>query len=97
MKDMGIITGSDEQAKELIVGKDTVYVHTNITKVEKDAGGKEVDNLYQYHEVQYGKDEYIKKMSEATIQLRAQAESAQEALDYLISSTSGASDNTTKA
>lgn len=97
MKDMGIITGSGEQAKELIVGKDTVYVHTDITKVEKDAEGKEVDNLYQYHEVQYGKDEYIKKMSEANTRLQTQVESTQEALDFLILSTSGASDDTTTA
>ncbi len=29
MKDIGIVRGSVEQAKNLIVGKDTVYVHTD--------------------------------------------------------------------
>ena len=97
MVDCGTVTGSKKWAEALIIGKDTVYVHADITKLDqKDDQGNDM-NLYQYHEVQYGKDEYIKKMSEATIQLRAQAESAQEALDYLISSTSGASDNTTTA
>lgn len=59
MKDMGIVQGSATQAKPLVIGKDTVYVHTNIVKLEVDPEGNPTDNLYQYHEVQYGKDEYI--------------------------------------
>lgn len=51
MKNMGIVRGSEEQAKELIVGVDTVYVHANIKKLD--------DGDYQYEEVQYKKDEYI--------------------------------------
>lgn len=58
MKDMGIIQGSAAQAVPLIIGKDTVYVHTDITPVEGEEG------LFQYHEVQYEKDEYIKLMAE---------------------------------
>ena len=58
MKDMGIIQGSAAQAVPLIIGKDTVYVHTDITPVEGEEG------LFQYHEVQYDKDEYIKLMAE---------------------------------
>jgi hypothetical protein len=57
MKDMGIIQGSAAQAVPLIIGKDTVYVHTDITPVEGEEG------LFQYHEVQYDKDEYIKLMA----------------------------------
>lgn len=57
MKDMGIIQGSAAQAVPLIVGKDTVYVHTDITPVEGEEG------LFQYHEVQYEKDEYISKLT----------------------------------
>ena len=97
MKDMGIINCSTAQAIPLIVGKDTVYVHTDIEQVKTDSQGKPTENLWKCHEVQYEKDEYIKKMSEANIQVQAQVESTQEALDFLISSTSGASDNTTKA
>lgn len=64
MKDMGIVTGSKEQAQPLIVGVDTVYVHTEIKPVEKDTEGKDVEGLFQYHEVQYDKDEYTQIMSE---------------------------------
>ena len=55
---MGIVRGSAAQAVPLIIGKDTVYVHTDITPVEGEEG------LFQYHEVQYEKDEYIKLMAE---------------------------------
>ena len=57
MKDMGIIQGSAAQAVPLIIGKDTVYVHTDITPVEGEEG------LFQYHEIQYEKDEYISKLT----------------------------------
>ena len=63
MKDMGIIQGSAAQAVPLIIGKDTVYVHTDITPVEGEEG------LFQYHEIQYEKDEYIKLMAEQSILL----------------------------
>ena len=63
MKDMGLVQGSQTQAAELIVGVDTVYVHTDISKVETDAEGNTVDDLFQYHEVQYSKDEYIALLS----------------------------------
>ena len=58
MKDMGIVRGSAAQAKPLVVGKDTVYAHTNIKPVEDEEG------LFEYHEIQYEKDEYIKLMAE---------------------------------
>lgn len=71
MKNMGIIQGSAAQAVPLIIGKDTVYVHTDITPVEGEEG------LFQYHEIQYDKDEYIKVMAE-------KSELIQQALDELI-------------
>lgn len=74
MKDMGMIQGSGAQAKELIVNKDTVYVHTDITKVEEE------ENLYEYHEIQYDKDEYIKLMSEKNKELEEQVINTQMAL-----------------
>ena len=55
MKDMGIVHGNGEQAKAVIVGVDTVYVHTDIQKVETDHNGKAVEDLFSYHEVQYSK------------------------------------------
>jgi hypothetical protein len=63
MKDFGYVKGNKEQAVELIVGVDTVYVHTDIQKLDDlDINGKPIE-LYQYHEVQYGKDEYIQLMA----------------------------------
>ena len=59
MKDIGIIQGSFAQAQPLIIGVDTVYIHTDIVKIETDSMGKSVDNLYQYNEIQCTKDEYI--------------------------------------
>lgn len=64
MKDMGIIQGSKEQAVPLIIGKDTVYEHTEIEQVMEDHEGNPVDDLFKFHEIQYGKDEYIKIMNE---------------------------------
>ncbi len=55
---MGIVRGSAAQAEPLIIGKDTIYVHSNIKPVEDEEG------LFEYHEIQYEKDEYIKLMAE---------------------------------
>lgn len=76
MKDVGIVYGSAEQAKELIIGADTVYVHTDITQAEADKG----ETLFQYHEVQYTKDEYIKVISERNNELQQKVTDTQLAL-----------------
>ena len=65
MKDMGIVQGSPEMAVPLIVGKDTAYVHTDIQEVP----GVEGNMVWQYHEIQYDKDEYIRLMSEKNDEL----------------------------
>lgn len=69
MKDMGIIQGSAAQAVPLIVGKDRVDVHTDITPVTQDNQGNPVEGLFQYHEIQYEKDEYIELMSKQSQEL----------------------------
>ena len=74
MKDMGIIQGSGVQAVPLVVGKDTVYVHTDITKIAKESEENAVDDN---HEVQYDKDEYIKLQGQ-------QMDEMQEAIDFLL-------------
>lgn len=60
MKDMGIVLGNEEQAKPIIIGKDTVYVHTDIEKVEgiDEMTGEPIKGLYRYHEIQYTLEEY---------------------------------------
>lgn len=65
MIDYGIVHGGIEQAIPLVIGKDTVYVHTNIVKIEPDHNDEFFnDNMYSYNEVQYSKDEYIGLISE---------------------------------
>lgn len=72
MKNLEIVYGSEEQAKPLIIGVDTVYVHTNINHIN--------DNMYSYHEIQYTKNEYIKLMSEKNSELENQLTNVQLAL-----------------
>ena len=76
MKDMGIVRGSPEMAVPLIIGKDTVYVHTDIEQVP-DAEG---DMVWQYHEIQYDKDEYIRLMDEKNAVIKQQLTDTQLAL-----------------
>ena len=76
MKNMGVVKGSKEQAKELIVGFDTVYVHKNIKKLE--------DGDYQYEEVQYDKDEYIELMAKTNKELTSQMELTQATIDEIL-------------
>ncbi len=64
MKDVGYVTGSAEQAQELVIGTDVVYVHSEITLVEPKEGEERPSPIYRYHEIQYEKNEYIKLMAE---------------------------------
>lgn len=64
MKELKNVQGSKESAKELIIGKDTVYIHSNIRKLETnedDELQKDAD-LYVYDEIQMSKDEYLEKI-----------------------------------
>lgn len=54
------VIGSKEASKELVIGKDTVYIHTNIRPYEDKNDDKEKKSeLYIYDEVQMSKDEYL--------------------------------------
>lgn len=65
MKELKDVVGSKESAKELIIGKDTVYIHTNIRKYEsKDENFKDGGDLYIYDEIQMTKDEYLESLQE---------------------------------
>lgn len=55
------VQGSIEQAKPLIIGVDTVYVHTNIHAVEGEHG-----TVYVYDEVQYTYGEFMEKQQSDT-------------------------------
>ena len=80
MIDCGYVTGSKEQAVELIVGIDTVYVHDDIQLLKKEDEQVNPVEVYQYHEVQYDKDEYIKATSEKNSELENQLTDTQLAL-----------------
>ena len=51
------VQGSKESAQELIIGKDTVYIHSNIRKLEQTEDLKEGEDVYVYDEIQMSKDE----------------------------------------
>ena len=54
------VIGSKEASKELVIGKDTVYIHTNIRPyIDKNDDKEEKSDLYIYDEVQMSKDEYL--------------------------------------
>ena len=64
MKDMGTVRGSAAMAVPLVIGPDTVFVHTDIEPVTNDQDGNPIEGEFQYHEIQYEKDEYIKLMAQ---------------------------------
>lgn len=72
MKNMGIIQCSTVQAIPLIIGKDTVYVHTDIKQILVDGMGESLTNLWECNEVQYDKDEYLTMMDEKNRELNNQ-------------------------
>lgn len=88
MKLIGTVQGNSEQAKALVIGKDTVYVHTDIVPVEKD--GKVVEDLFSYTEVQYDKDEYIELMAKQNEQLGNDLTDTQLALCEIYETIGGA-------
>lgn len=59
------VIGSKLASKELVIGKDTVYIHTNIRPYEDKNDDKEKkSDLYIYDEVQMSKDEYLEKFKD---------------------------------
>lgn len=81
MKDVGIVQGSEAQAQDIIINKDTVYVHSDIKKVEKK--DEKDPDVWEYHEVQYDKDEYIELIAEKNKALEKQVTDTQLALTEL--------------
>ena len=55
MKDVGIVCGNAEMAIPVYIGKNLIYIHTDIKRVEDE----ETLDMYQYHEYQYTKAEYM--------------------------------------
>ncbi len=66
------VYGSYEQSAPLIISGDTVFIHTDVKKVDKNEFGKPADNLYTYTETQYSKNEYILLLSQKNNSLEEQ-------------------------
>lgn len=81
MKDVGIVKGSEAQAKDIIISVDTVYVHSDIKKVQKK--DEKDPDVWEYHEIQYDKDEYIELIAEKNKALEKQVTDTQLALTEL--------------
>lgn len=79
MIDNGVVIGGKEQAVPLIISKDSVYVHTEIEKVENE-------DLWRYEEIEYSKDEYIKLLANKNKTLEKQIEDTEVALLQLYES-----------
>lgn len=75
------VIGSKESSKHLIVGKDTVYVHSNVVTISEE------ENLYQYDEIQYDKDEYIKLLSDRNDCVLNKTYTMQDVIDFMLFNT----------
>lgn len=79
MIDNGVVIGSKEHAVSLIISKDSVYIHTEIKKIENE-------DLWRYKEIEYTKDEYIKLLADKNKALEKQIEDTEVALLQLYES-----------
>lgn len=74
------VIGSKEASKELVIGKDTVYIHTNIRPYEdKNDDKEEKSDLYIYDEVQMSLHEYL-EVKQKEIEIITQTQGSTEDL-----------------
>ena len=75
------VIGSKEASKELVIGKDTVYIHTNIRPYEdeNEADEEKKSELYIYDEVQMSLHEYL-EVKQKEIEIMAQTQGSTEDL-----------------
>ena len=63
MKYVGLVQGSEAQAKPIIINGDIVYIHKDIKKVQReDEIG--VHEHYEYYEYLYDRDEYLQILTQ---------------------------------
>ena len=81
MKDYGKVS-SFVKPEPKVIDKYSVWINTDIKEVSVTAPQKpeETITLYQYNQVQYDKDEYIKLIDEKNAQLEVQLTDTQLAL-----------------
>lgn len=75
------VIGSKEASKELVIGKDTVYIHTNVRPYEdkNEIDKEKKSELYIYDEVQMSKDEYL-ETKQKELDLMSKTQNATEDL-----------------
>lgn len=74
------VIGSKEASKELVIGKDTVYIHTNVRPyVDKNDEKEKKSELYIYDEVQMSLHEYL-EAKQQEIDLMGKSQSSTEDL-----------------
>lgn len=70
MKEIKNVRGSAAQAVPIIVGKDTVYIHTNIHNVDVENPDGSTHTEYEYDETQFNKDEYIAYLNSQLLEVQ---------------------------
>lgn len=70
MQEIKSVRGSAVQAVPIIVGKDTVYAHTNIHTIDVNNLDGSAYQEYEYDEVQYSKDEYIAYLNSQLLEVQ---------------------------
>lgn len=78
MFDYGTVRSTVEP-EEKVVDDLSVWVNTDITPIQ-EGEGDEAFTGFEYHQVQYSKDEYIKMLDEKNASLESQATDMQLAL-----------------
>ncbi|WP_058989999.1 hypothetical protein [Anaerococcus rubeinfantis] len=75
MRKLKNVIGSKEASKNLIIGKDTVYIHSNVRVYEdkNEENKAKISELYIYDEVQMSLHEYLEvKQQELELMTKAQ-------------------------
>lgn len=89
MQDMGIVHGSKEASAPLIIGKTTVYVHTDVEEYQQTMESGETYTGYKYHEIQYTKDEYLQLQADKQAKLEENIANTQMAILELYENMEG--------
>ncbi len=79
MKDYGTVR-STVRPNPLVVDEFSAWVNTNINEASENVGEQNEFIGFEFNQVQYEKDEYIKMMSEQNLYLEAQLTDTQLAL-----------------
>lgn len=83
------VIGMADQAKAVIYGKDTVYVHSDIRPYTPPDADGAVSELYIYNEDRYSYEEYMRVTMAESERIKAELTAAQLALCELYEAANG--------